>query len=101
LVDLGRERFREAGPDVLLGDLTACDRFDVMERLGEIDVPALVIAGTADRLTPVEYARYLAEHISEAQIAVIEDAGHMVMLERPAEVAESIRRFLAVGCKAG
>ena len=41
LVDLGRERLREAGPDVLLGDLIACDRFDVMERLGEIEVPTL------------------------------------------------------------
>ncbi|MBN1978434.1 MAG: alpha/beta fold hydrolase, partial [Anaerolineae bacterium] len=47
LVDLGRERLREAGPEVLLGDLTACDRFDVMERVGEIDAPALVVAGSA------------------------------------------------------
>jgi pimeloyl-ACP methyl ester carboxylesterase len=94
LVDLGRERFREAGPDVLLGDLIACDRFDVMERLGEIDVPTLVVAGSADRLAPVKYAHYLAEHVSGAQIAIIEGAGHMVMLERPAEAASIIQHFL-------
>ncbi len=94
LVELGRERMRETGPDVLLKDLTACDRFDVMERLGEIDVPTLVIAGSADRLTPLKYARYLAEHISGAQLMIVEGAGHMVMLERPAEVAKVIRRFL-------
>ncbi len=96
LVDLGRERLREAGSDVLLGDLTACDRFDVMERLGEIDVPTLVIAGSADRLAPVKYARYLAEHISGAQIAIVEGAGHMVMLEQPAEVADAVREFLGL-----
>jgi len=99
LVDLGRERFRDAGPDVLLGDLTACDRFDVMQRLGEIDVPTLVVAGSADRLTPVEYSHHLAEHISEAQIAIIEGAGHMVMLERPVEVAEGVQHFLTAGFK--
>lgn len=101
LVDLGRERLREAGPDVLLGDLIACDRFDMIERLGEIDVPTLVVTGSADRLAPVKYAHYLAEHISGAQIAIIEGAGHMVMLERPREVARTIRRFLAVGREIG
>jgi pimeloyl-ACP methyl ester carboxylesterase len=94
LVGLGRERLREAGPDVLLGDLIACDRFDVMERLGEVDVPTLVVAGSADRLAPVKYARYLAECISGAQIAIVEGAGHMVMLERPAEVADAVYKFL-------
>lgn len=94
LTELGRQRLREAGPDVLLGDLTACDHFDVMERLGGIDVPTLVIAGFADRLTPVKYARYLAERISGAQLAIVEGAGHMVMLEQPAEVAKVIQHFL-------
>jgi pimeloyl-ACP methyl ester carboxylesterase len=96
LVELGRESLREIGPDVLLGDLAACDRFDVMERLGEVDVPALVIVGSADRLAPVKYARYLADHISDARLVVIENAGHMVMLERPAEVAGVIGEFLGL-----
>jgi pimeloyl-ACP methyl ester carboxylesterase len=94
LVGLGRERLREAGPDVLLGDLIACDRFDVMKRLGKINAPTLVVAGSADRLAPVKYAHYLAEHVSGAQIAIIEGAGHMVMLERPAEAARIIQHFL-------
>jgi pimeloyl-ACP methyl ester carboxylesterase len=94
LVELGRERLRETGPGVLLGDLIACDRFDVMERLDEIDVPTLVIAGSADRLSPIKYARYLAGHISSAQVVTIGGAGHMVMLERSAKVADAIGEFL-------
>ena len=97
LVSLGRARLREAGPDVLFGDLTACDHFDVIERLNEIDVPTLVVAGSADRLAPIKYSRYLAEHISGAEIAGIEGAGHMVMLEHPAKVAKSVQHFLVVG----
>jgi pimeloyl-ACP methyl ester carboxylesterase len=94
LTELGRQALREAGPDVLWADFMACDRFDVMERLGEIEVPTLVIAGSADQLTPVKYARFLNEHIPGVCLVTIEDAGHMVMLEQPAEVAKAVGEFL-------
>jgi pimeloyl-ACP methyl ester carboxylesterase len=94
LTELGRQALREAGPDVLWADFTACDQFDVMERLGEIEVPTLVIGGRADQLTPVKYTRFLGEHIPGASMVIIEDAGHMVMLERPAEAAEALGEFL-------
>jgi pimeloyl-ACP methyl ester carboxylesterase len=91
LVELGQQAFLETDPDVLWGDLAACDRFDVIACLGEIEVPALVIAGAVDQLTPVKYARFLAEHIPSARCVIIEGAGHMVMLERPAEVAKAVQ----------
>ena len=94
LTELGRQALLETGPDVLLSDFDACDRFDVMGRLGEIEVPTLVITGTADQLTPPRYAHFLAEHISDAQLVLVEGAGHMVMLERPAQVAKTVREFL-------
>jgi pimeloyl-ACP methyl ester carboxylesterase len=94
LVQLGRQALLETGPDVLLGDFTACDHFDVMERLKEIEAPTLVVEGSADQLTPVKYARFLAEHISGAHLVIVEGAGHMVMLERPAEAAKAVREFL-------
>ncbi len=94
LVERGRQALVEAGPSVLLSDLTACDHFDVMERLREIASPTLVIGGSADLLTPLKYTRFLAEHISGAHSVIIEGAGHMVMLERPAEVTRAVLRFL-------
>jgi pimeloyl-ACP methyl ester carboxylesterase len=94
LVERGRRALLEAGPAALLNDFTACDRFDVLERLGEIKVPTLVIAGSADVLTPLKYARFLAEHIPAARCEIVAGAGHMVMLERPAEVARVVRGFL-------
>lgn len=96
LVALGRTELRDAGPEVLLGDFSACNRFDVMDRLGEIQQPTLVVAGSADQLTPVKYAHFLAEHIPDAHLAVIEGAGHMVTLERPAEVAKAVGDFLGL-----
>ncbi len=94
LTELGRQALMETGPDILLGDFSACDRFNVMERLGEIEHPTLVIVGTADQLTPPKYARFLAEHIPNARLVLVEDASHMVMLERPLEVTGAVREFL-------
>ena len=94
LTELGRQALLETGPDVLLGDFSACNRFDVMERLGEIKHPTLVIVGTADQLTPPKYARFLTEHIPNARLVLVEDASHMVMLERPLEVIGAVREFL-------
>ena len=96
LLELGREALKDTGPDVLLGDFLACDRFDVMERLGEIEIPVLAVCGTADELTPVKYARFLAQHIPDARLLTVEGAGHMVMLERPREVGEAVREFVMV-----
>ena len=94
LTDLGRDALQDTGPDVLLNDFLACDRFDVMDRLDEIQVPALVVSGTADRLTPAKYARFLTERIPNTRLVTVDGAGHMVMLERPEVVTEAIRDFV-------
>jgi pimeloyl-ACP methyl ester carboxylesterase len=94
LTELGRQALLDTDPGVLWGDFTACDHFDVMGRLGEIQVPTLVITGTADRLTPVKYAHFLAESISGARLILVDGAGHMVMLEQPVEIGRAVREFL-------
>ena len=94
LVDLARQRMADTQPAVLLGDLMACDGFDVISRLGEIDCPTLVICGEEDRMTPMRYAQYLADHIKGARIEIIQGAGHMVMLEKPQEVRNHMLEFL-------
>lgn len=96
--ELGRRALRDTGPEVLLADFLACDQFDVMDQLGDIQVPALVVGATADQLTPVKYARFLTESIPDARMVTVEGAGHMVMLERPEEVARPVHRFVTGPC---
>jgi pimeloyl-ACP methyl ester carboxylesterase len=95
LTDLVAKRMADTTPHVLHNDFKACDRFDVMERLREISVPALVVCGKDDRLTPAKYSEYLAKTIPEARLELIDQAGHMVMLEKPKEVAQATQRFMA------
>ncbi|MBO0783396.1 MAG: alpha/beta hydrolase [Ktedonobacteraceae bacterium] len=78
-------------------DLAACDRFDVMSRLADIDLPVLIICGAQDRLTPVKYSEYLHQHIAHSRLVVVERAGHYVMREQPGAVNEAIERWLSEG----
>jgi pimeloyl-ACP methyl ester carboxylesterase len=82
------------GADVSARGFRICDDFDVMERLGEIERPVLVVSGENDQLTPPKYGRYLAEHIAEAKLVMLSDARHLSPLERPDTVNRVIREWL-------
>lgn len=82
-------------PAVTAGDFRACDGFDVMARLAEIGKPVLVICGSDDRLTPPKYSVYLEEHIRGSRRVTIQDAGHLLPVEKPAEVNQALRAFAA------
>lgn len=58
------------------------------------DCQALIVAGAKDVLTPAERSRAMATQIPEAELMVLEDAGHLVLLERPDEVNAALRRLL-------
>lgn len=88
-------RTRLADGRGLPDDLRACNAFDVMDRLGEVSCPTLVVCGEEDRMTPPKYGRYLAEGIANAELRLLPTAGHMVMLEKPEAVAGEVRAFLA------
>ena len=91
---LGRQRMLKTPLKVIRGDYAACDAFDVMERLGAIRCPTLVIGGSADMLTPPKYSVYLRDHIPGAELALVDAAGHMVMLEKPEVVARAVSKFI-------
>jgi len=94
LVELATQRMAETRPSVLHGDFLACDAFDVTARLSEIRQPTIVISGAKDRMTPARNAQYLANEIPNASFSIVEDAGHMVMLEEPDLVADLLLGFL-------
>ena len=81
-------------PSVMVGDFRACDRFDLSDQLNEVRVPTLVLVGNEDKMTPERFAEGLAEGIPNAELVVIQGAGHMLPLELPDEVAEVMRSFL-------
>jgi pimeloyl-ACP methyl ester carboxylesterase len=67
----------------------------VMDRLGEIAVPTLVMAGRDDFVFPPEHQLELAAGIPNARLKIIERAGHNPHSEQPAEVMEAVRDFIS------
>jgi len=82
-------------PGVLHGDFTACDTFDVMERLDAIRAPARLVVGAEDRLTPPKYAGFLRGRIPGEGLLTIPGAGHMVTWEAPEFVSREGEILLA------
>jgi proline iminopeptidase len=69
--------------------------WSVMDRLGEIKVPAVVLAGRHDFQFPPEHQAELAAGIANARLEIIEQAGHNAHVERPSEVIRAIEEFMA------
>lgn len=94
LVREGEKMLAETPPEVSYSDFTACDQFDAMEEISNIDLPTLVLCGEQDAMTPPKYSRSLAEKIPGARLELFPTGGHMLMQEQADQVNKAISRFL-------
>jgi 3-oxoadipate enol-lactonase len=67
---------------------------DQRDRAAAIRVPALVLCGAEDSITPVELSNELAELIPGARLQVIAGAGHLTNFEKPNEFNGIVDRFI-------
>jgi pimeloyl-ACP methyl ester carboxylesterase len=79
--------------EVIYNDFYACDHFDLMGSIERLEVPTLILCGRDDRLTPPAYSEYLHRRIRGSSFVLVEDAGHMVMLEKPHAVNRALEDF--------
>jgi pimeloyl-ACP methyl ester carboxylesterase len=70
-------------------------REDRRPDLAAMDVPALVIVGSEDVLTPVSFSDVLVAGLPDAELVVIPGAGHLTALEAPAAFTAAVGGFLA------
>jgi pimeloyl-ACP methyl ester carboxylesterase len=87
-------RSEENGPSAMLNDLRACDQFDIMARLPEIEIPLLAVCGTEDVMTPPKYSQYMTDNMKNAQTVLIQGGTHYAYAEKPDEVNRAIEAFL-------
>ena len=67
---------------------------DLMESTARLKLPTLALAGDEDGSTPPDLVRETAELIDGARFEVVRGAGHLPCVERPAETAALIARFM-------
>jgi pimeloyl-ACP methyl ester carboxylesterase len=58
------------------------------------NIPTLVLTGDKDKMIPREHSELIVEHLPDSEFIVVPDAGHLVMLEKPAEVSTALSRLL-------
>jgi uncharacterized protein (TIGR00725 family) len=95
LAERSLEMLIAAGPETMLGDLEACQAWDVRDRLGEVRQPVLVVSAADDRLVPVRLGEELARALPSVVMAVVPKAGHLVMLEQPGALNLLVAGYLA------
>ncbi|MCC3268194.1 alpha/beta hydrolase [Arthrobacter gengyunqii] len=75
--------------------------FDVRERLGDITLPLLALAGEQDAVTPPSDAEFIAVRTPNGTSAAVDGAAHLLPAEKPKETAELLRRFFGAAYQEG
>jgi 3-oxoadipate enol-lactonase len=81
---------------VTMEQLSAITRHDTSARLGQLEMPTLVVHGTEDSIIPVENGRIVAGLIPEARLEIWPDTGHLFFWEQPQRSAELVREHALV-----
>jgi pimeloyl-ACP methyl ester carboxylesterase len=89
VVHLAERTASEVWTDALPGLMEV----DLRHAVARVNVPALVVVGEYDRVTPPAIAVELASSLPEGRLVVVDGAGHIPMLERPATLSREIAAF--------
>jgi pimeloyl-ACP methyl ester carboxylesterase len=83
-------------PEVILAQgLAGASRPDHADLLPQIRCPTLICAGALDTLRPIGPHQQMARAIPDAQLVIIQGAGHMMALEQPRDTCAALRDWLA------
>jgi 3-oxoadipate enol-lactonase len=95
IVEETRQVILRTNPEGIAAALRGmAERPDVTSRLSKIDVPALLLCGQHDSISPPDEMRQIAARLPNARFVEIKDASHMAPLEQPEKVNAAIRKFL-------
>jgi len=79
-------------PGVLFNDLSACNAYQgALAAAAQITVPATLILGERDMMTPARAGKALAGALPNSRTVVLRGAGHMMMVERPDELLAALQ----------
>lgn len=77
-----------------VGQLSACLASDTYDRLGNISVPTLVTTSRFDLTVPSYHSREVADAITDAEFVMLEESGHVALMETPEVFANVCLDFL-------
>jgi len=79
----------------LAADLAACDHYaGATAAAGAVRCPVLLLSGAQDRMTPAAKAESFAGNFAQGRSVVLDGSGHMLMVEQPVAVLDSLYTIL-------
>ena len=99
--DLAYNIMYGSGSPGFIASMDALTDYDFRDRLDDVKVPVLLVWGREDNLVPVEDAGEFERLIPDARKVILEDTGHVPMLERPETFNELVVEFLQDDALAG
>ncbi|MCU1455977.1 MAG: putative hydrolase or acyltransferase of alpha/beta superfamily [Actinomycetia bacterium] len=92
-VEMNRQMILECDPQTVQLALAALFELDLVDEIAAIDLPTLVITGSADLIAPPAESRRIAQRIPGARLETLKGGGHMLMLERADELNALLVEF--------
>ena len=89
-----RYYFNKVGPSGVLDQLRAVSKHNTIDWLDQIKSPTLVMAGTDDKIVPIEFSRIVAGHIPGAKFVEFKHGSHSFFMERSKRFNREVIEFL-------
>jgi pimeloyl-ACP methyl ester carboxylesterase len=89
-----RYYFKKVGPGGVLDQLRSVSKHNTIDRLNRISAPTLVMAGSNDRIVPIEFSRIVAQYIPGASLVELEKGSHSFFMEMSRRFNREVIRFL-------
>ncbi len=95
ILDLCAHMALQLGRDVFIRQSLALrDRLDLSDTLRSVRVPTLILCGESDKLCPPERHQMMQKMVPGSTLAIVENAGHLPVLEQPIETNRHLQAWL-------
>lgn len=95
-IDFGNKVMAQNHEAALSADLQACNNYQEGAIAAKaVQCPTMAILAEKDKMTPIKFGTKLADEIENCDLHIISDAGHFLPSERPYQVNQFIRSFMA------
>lgn len=95
MIDSSLQLIMESTTGILAKDLIACNEYKNILEIGKkLKQKVFFISGREDKMTPAIKAKELSSSIQNSSITILNECGHMMMIEKPQEVTKLIYNFI-------
>lgn len=94
VIDMIKAMDKSLGKKVLISQLKATSkRVSLLNRLPELDFPVLLVGSAHDQLVQQTDLIEMYQELSDGKLVLFEDCGHMIPLEQPQQLAETLEEW--------